>query len=134
MPRSTTTSHSILHFKCPYCGKGDFFVAHPYNLRRAGDTYDRCPECNGRYSIEPGFYYGAMYVSYALGVAIPATIWVAFLVLAPDAALHWQVGTIGAVMLLAGPYLYALSKIIWANMFLDFEDPSGRKNVGQEAV
>jgi hypothetical protein len=134
MARQTTTLHSILNFKCPYCGKGDFFVAHPYNLRRAGDIYDRCPECNGRYSIEPGFYYGAMYVSYALGVAVAVSVWVAFLVLAPDAAIRWQVGAIGLVMLLAGPWLYALSKIIWANMFLDFNNPSGLKAGGKSGA
>jgi hypothetical protein len=134
MTRTTSAFHSIRHFKCPYCGKGEFFQAHPYNLRRAGDIHDRCPECDGRYSIEPGFYYGAMYVSYGLGVAIAATVWVAFLVLAPKAEPHWIVGTVGAVLLLAGPYLYALSRIIWAHMFLDFENPTGRKGAGKETV
>ena len=125
MIRKGTALYSILHFKCPYCREGEFFVAHPYNLRRAGDLHERCPKCNGRYTIEPGFYYGAMYVSYALGVAIAVAVWVAFLVLAPDTAPHWIVGTLGVVMLLAGPYLYALSRIIWANMFLADRGPGG---------
>ena len=53
------------------------------------------------------------------------SIWVAFLVLAPDVELHWQVGVISVAMILVGPWFYALSKIIWANMFLDFENPTG---------
>ena len=120
-----TPLYSIVHFKCPYCQEGDFFVAHPYNLRRAGDLYERCPKCGGRYTIEPGFYYGAMYVSYGLGIAVAVAIWVAFMVLAPNASPHWIVGTVGAVLLLSSPHLYALSRIIWANMFLAGRGPGG---------
>ncbi|MEO7081438.1 MAG: hypothetical protein ABIY71_07920, partial [Flavobacteriales bacterium] len=120
-----TKLYSILNFKCPYCHEGDFFVAHPYNLKRVGDLHDRCSECNGRYTIEPGFYYGAMYVSYAMGTALAVSIWVAFLVLAPDAPLPWIIGVVSIVMIGVGPLFYALSKIIWANMFLDFENPKG---------
>lgn len=125
MIRKGTALYSILHFKCPYCHEGEFFLAHPYNLKRAGDLHDRCPACACRYMIEPGFYYGAMYVSYAVGVAIAVSIWVAFLVLAPETDPFWIVAVAGAVMLLTGPYLYALSRIIWANMFLDFDNPTG---------
>lgn len=124
MPWQDSKLYSILNFKCPYCHQGDFFVAHPYDLKRVGDLHERCSACKRKYSIEPGFYFGAMFVSYALGVALVMSIWVAFLVLAPDTEPHWQVGAIGVVMLLAGPYLYALSKIIWANMFFEYKGPT----------
>ncbi|MBK8582320.1 MAG: DUF983 domain-containing protein [Flavobacteriales bacterium] len=119
-----TKLYSILNFKCPYCHEGQFFVAHPYNLRRAGDLLDKCPKCQRRYTIEPGFYYGAMYVSYAMTVAVAVSIWVAILVLNPEMDLDWQVGLIGAVMVLGAPLFYALSKITWANMFLEYKGPS----------
>lgn len=31
---------------------------------------DHCPECGLSFMPEPGFYYGAMYVSYALTIAL----------------------------------------------------------------
>ena len=31
---------------------------------------DQCPECGLSFMPEPGFYYGAMYVSYALTIAL----------------------------------------------------------------
>jgi hypothetical protein len=40
--KGTKLYYSILNFKCPYCHEGQFFVAHPYNLRRAGDLLDKC--------------------------------------------------------------------------------------------
>lgn len=33
-------------------------------------AYDRCPKCDQTYEPEPGFYYGAMFVSYAFSAAI----------------------------------------------------------------
>lgn len=118
-----TKLYSILNFKCPYCHEGQFFKAHPYNLRRAGDLLERCPVCQRKYSIEPGFYYGAMYVSYAMTVAVAVSIWMAILVLAPDMSLDRQVGLIATVIVLGAPLFYALSKITWANMFFDYKGP-----------
>ena len=70
MIKKGTKLYSILKFKCPHCHEGGFFKAHPYNISKAGDIYDKCPVCNNKNSKEPGFYYGAMYVSYGLGVAL----------------------------------------------------------------
>jgi hypothetical protein len=32
--------------------------------------HEHCPSCNLRYEVEPGFFYGAMYISYAFTVGI----------------------------------------------------------------
>ncbi|HLP54039.1 MAG TPA: DUF983 domain-containing protein [Fluviicola sp.] len=106
---------------CPRCHEGAFFVAHPYNLKRVGDLYEHCPECGLKYEKEIGFYYGAMYVSYALGVALFVTCWVIFNLFFPDASTALQITTISVISLAAGPYFYALSKIIWANLFFGYD-------------
>lgn len=118
-----TKLYSIVNFKCPYCHEGEFFVSHPYDLAKAGDLHPACTECGRKYSIEPGFYYGAMYVAYAIGVAMCVTAWVAMMVLAPGLGVLPQILIISAVMLLGGPFFYALSKIIWANMFFTYVGP-----------
>ena len=120
--------YSILNFKCPYCHEGQFFLAHPYNLKRAGDLLERCPECQRKYSLEPGFYIGAMYVSYAITVAVAVSVWVAILVLAPEMALHWQVGLIVTALVVGTPFYYALSKIMWANMFFEYKGPAAARD------
>ena len=108
--------YSIFKMKCPRCQEGDFFTSHPYNLKKAGDTYKECPKCGLKYSKEPGFYYGAMYVSYALGVALFVTLWVSFNLFFPDTRAGFQVTIVALLALLTAPYFYALSKIIWANL------------------
>jgi hypothetical protein len=75
-----------------------------------------------KYEKEPGFYYGAMYVSYALVVALFVTCWTSFNLFFPWIGTAWQIGIIVTVSLVTAPYLYALSKIIWANLFFSYDD------------
>ena len=109
--------YSIFKFKCPRCCKGEFLESrNVYDLKKAGNLKKNCSHCGLKYSKEPGFYYGAMYVTYALGVAIMVAVWIAFEVLYPDYTIGAIVAVISAVVILGAPYLYALSKIIWANI------------------
>ena len=62
--------YSIVKFKCPQCQEGDFFISHPYDFKNMGKPHEHCSECGMKLSKEPGFYFGAMYVSYAFGVAL----------------------------------------------------------------
>jgi len=107
--------------KCPRCHEGEFFISHPYDLKKAGDIHQNCSNCGLKYSKEPGFYYGAMYVSYALGVALFVTLWTSFNLFFPYASAGVQITTIISLTILLTPYLYALSKIIWANLFIKYE-------------
>lgn len=121
MFKKGTKLYSIFKMKCPRCQEGDFFVSHPYNLKKAGDIHKNCPHCNLKYAKEPGFYYGAMYVSYAIGVAIFVFIWVSFNLFFNNIDVYVQLGVITVTFLSLGPYIYALSKIIWANLFIKFD-------------
>lgn len=114
--------YSVIHMKCPQCQEGEFFVSHPYDLKHAGDIHTNCPVCGLKYSKEPGFYYGAMYVAYALGVALFVTLWTSFNLFFPSVNVYAQLIVIGIFSLLLGPYFYALSKIIWANMFIKYDE------------
>ena len=114
--------YSILKFKCPHCHEGEFFKSrNPYNFQNLSATFDRCPKCKRKLYIEPGFYYGAMYVSYALGVAHVVTFWVASLVLDLEIEFWNFIILVGTFLILLTPLYYALSKIVWANLFLNFK-------------
>ena len=76
-----TKLYSILHAKCPKCHQGDFFeTSNPYNLKKFDKMYNRCAVCAEDFERETGFYYGAMYVSYALTVAFGVALYVAMCV------------------------------------------------------
>src|SRR5574343_139839 len=57
--------YSIFKMRCPRCQEGDFMVSHHYDLSQVGEIHEHCNVCGLKYSNEPGFYYGAMYVAYA---------------------------------------------------------------------
>lgn len=113
--------YSIFKSRCPRCQEGDFFVSTPYDLNRMGDIHVHCNTCGLKYAKEPGFYYGAMYVAYALGVALFVTLWVSFNLFIPSLSTGWQIAIIIFATIILAPYLYALSKIIWANMFIKYD-------------
>ncbi|WP_422361594.1 DUF983 domain-containing protein [Reichenbachiella sp.] len=66
--------------------------------------HDKCPKCEQTYEPEPGFYFGAMFVSYAFSTAITLpigfilynffnnpNIWVYLIVVMSVVALLWPV-------------------------------------------
>lgn len=60
---------SVLTAKCPQCRKGKLFKTPLYSAKFT-DMYENCEVCGLRFQREPGFFYGAMYISYAMVVAL----------------------------------------------------------------
>jgi hypothetical protein len=120
MVKKGSKLYSILHFKCPFCHEGAFFVSHPYDMRHLGDLHPRCPVCNERYEKEPGFYWGGMFVSYALSAAFSLIIFGITWLIAPQLSILQFFLIVVGITILASPFLYALSKIIWANIFFHY--------------
>lgn len=119
--------YSILHLKCPRCHEGDFLEAHPYNLSNFNKVKERCPKCQLKYSMEPSFYYGSMYVSYAVGVAIAISVFVLTLIFRVDFSVGLLFGLIVAVLVLLMPYIGAVSKSIWANIFFKYDKTMAKR-------
>lgn len=122
MIKKGTKLYSILNNKCPKCQEGDFFVSNNgYNLRSFGKMHDTCSLCDQKFEPETGFYFGAMYVSYGIGVAIFVTIWVACLVLNPEMHPAAIFGLVVLGLFLTFPVSFRLSRRIWINIFIKYE-------------
>ena len=77
MLKKGSTLYSILTGSCPKCHQESMYVdKNPYNLKSLYKMNDTCSHCHTQYKIEPSFFYGAMYVSYALTVALGVAIFV----------------------------------------------------------
>jgi uncharacterized protein (DUF983 family) len=118
---------AIIKGKCPRCRKGDLYVKNnPYNLKNLTKMHKTCACCNQNFIPEPGFYYGAMYVSYGLGVMVFAVNFVLFALLYPLPA--WAFITINTVILLAAwPLFFRLARTIYLSLFVKY-DPEAAKN------
>jgi uncharacterized protein (DUF983 family) len=60
---------AIFNYKCPRCRKGDLF-AIPLNIKQPLDMHKRCQVCDLDFEPEPGFYFGAMFISYTISAFI----------------------------------------------------------------
>lgn len=69
--------------------------------------------------IEPSFFYGAMYVSYGLTVAVAIAIVVIGYLL--GLSLVTSFIAIIIILVLLTPFVMRLSRLIYINMFIHFE-------------
>jgi len=132
MPQ-TPKAWAMLHAKCPKCRRGNMFKGNMYSI--GGNTmHETCPRCGLHFEIEPGYFYAAMYVSYAFNVAQAVTIAMATYILTGNMESPWLYLALilGGCFLLA-PLNYRYSRIIllyWLSpkihyqAYLDTNDPS----------
>ena len=120
-------SYSVLKGKCPRCHEGDFFE-HPFtfNPTKITKLHKTCSHCGLKYMIEPSFFYGAMYVNYALTVAIGVSTFVITRLFIELTLLQSFIAVL-IVLLLMAPVNLRLSRILWINIFVKF-DPEKRNH------
>lgn len=108
---------AITQCKCPKCRKGNVFQ-HPWaRLNKFNVMNKHCPECGVRYEVEPGFFFGAMYISYAFSVAtfIICGLGTYFLGKNPEA---WVYVTVVIVaVLLTFPSSFRYSRVLMLHLF-----------------
>lgn len=120
MSLRSTKLYSVVSGTCPRCHQGRLFVnKKPYKI----DGWDKmnldCPVCKLHYEREPGFFQGAMYVSYALGVAMSIGV-VLLNLLVGFNPLYYIVSNTLTLLLLA-PLLFRWSRALYLNIFISYE-------------
>ena len=114
--------YSIATAKCPKCQEGEMFVdPNPYHLRNMDKMHASCSVCGQDYEPEPNFYYGAMYVSYALNVAVGVAAFIISYVFC-SSSMKQAFITIIISMVVGFPYVLRLSRNIYINMFVDYDE------------
>jgi len=113
--------YSILTGTCPRCHEESMYLdKNPFNLAKIYKMHERCSHCGQLYKIEPSFYFGAMYVSYGLGVAISiAAFIISFSVL--KTSLKTAFIVIIASLVIPMPYIMRISRNIWINLFVSYD-------------
>jgi uncharacterized protein (DUF983 family) len=115
-----TRLYSILYHKCPRCHESNLFKSNAYDLKHFTEMPEQCECCGQRFTLEPAFYSGAMYVSYALQVALITAVYVALRVLFNPETEIYIYATIGVSILLV-PIILRLSRSVYFNFFIDYD-------------
>jgi uncharacterized protein (DUF983 family) len=113
--------YSILTGSCPKCHEESMYLENnPYKIGSLFKMHDRCSVCNTRYKIEPSFFYGAMYVSYAVGIAFAMAAFVISFLLAGAGLLTTFFIIVGTLIVFL-PVIIRLSRNIWINLFIHYD-------------
>ncbi|AFM04400.1 hypothetical protein Fleli_2016 [Bernardetia litoralis DSM 6794] len=115
MEKERSKSQAILQCKCPRCRKGDIFEKAAFSINFA-KTYRNCSVCNLKYERTMGFWWSAMYMSYAFTVAHLITVMVAINILTQERPALWVFFTaiLGTFMFLVPVYFrYARTLVLY---------------------
>jgi uncharacterized protein (DUF983 family) len=115
--------YSILTGTCPKCqNESMYFDKNLLNLGSVLKMNENCSHCGLKYQIEPSFFYGAMYVSYGLNVAVGiAAFIVSYLIF--HSSIKTSFIVIIATLIVFFPIVLRGSRNIYINMFVSY-DPS----------
>jgi len=118
--------HNIVLGTCPRCRKGKMYqIQNPFRLGTVYDMKETCTSCSLKFKIEPSFFYGAMYVSYGLGVALGVAVFVVSYFLFGSTLIGSFVAIVLTLLVLA-PLLMRISRNIWINLFIDYNSDTNK--------
>lgn len=119
--------NSILTGSCPKCQNESMYsdknLLHLTNVLKMNEN---CSHCGFKYQIEPSFFYGAMYVSYGLNVAVGIAAFIVSFVFF-GANIEQSFIAIVVTLILLFPFVLRLSRNLYINMFVSYDPETNRK-------
>lgn len=124
--------YSVLTGTCPVCQYESMYKEdNPYKLNQLFDMHDRCSNCATKYKMEPSFFFGAMYVSYGVGIAfaVPA-FFIPYYIL--NISLLNTFWIIVAALFVLLPIVVRISRNIWINIFFNYDKKHSQKKTNEQ--
>jgi uncharacterized protein (DUF983 family) len=119
--------NSILTGSCPKCQKESMYEdKNPLHLTKVLKMNEKCSHCGFKYQIEPSFFYGAMYVSYGLNVAVGIAAFIVSFVFF-RATIEQSFVSIILTLVVLFPFVLRLSRNLYINMFVSYDPKAGQK-------
>ena len=122
--------------RCPRCRRGEMFKNNPYktlSINKMLAMHEHCPECNQKFDLEPGFWYGTGYISYGLAVLISAITFILWFFtigvsINDNRVFYWLIANTVLLFLLQ-PWLMQFSRAVYIYIFVNY-DPNYEKTEG----
>jgi uncharacterized protein (DUF983 family) len=107
---------NIFNDKCPRCAKGYVFK-QDVSIFKIPIMHATCETCNYHFDREPGYFLGAMYISYALAVLQGILTYILLYLTVPSLSTFYEILIIILVIILFARKNYKLSRIIYIHIF-----------------
>lgn len=101
----------MVQSKCPKCRVGKVFEGPVYGFKKQ-KMQERCPHCRLKFEVEPGYFYAAMYVSYAFSVAELVTLGLTTAMLTKSESPWIYVSVLFAAILILAPFNLRYSRLV----------------------
>ena len=125
--------YAIRKSKCPKCHQGNLFKSSLLSGNGIYNMYIKCKECDQDFEMEPGFYWGAMYIGYALfSFYMLGTI--ALIFVFTDLSLNQSFGITLMGGLLMIPYVARKSRVLWIHIAIRYNKKIADKVAERKAV
>lgn len=98
--------------KCPQCRDGNVFTHSVANIKNFRNMHSKCPSCEVTFESEPGFFWGAMYFSYAYSVASFIIIGFFYFSYFVNYSLGWYIGAVIFFTLFTSPMSFRMSRLL----------------------
>ena len=115
-----TKRYSILNMKCPRCQEGYLFYTGAFSFSKPFDMPETCPKCGQKYFLGPGFYYGAMFISYAL-TAFFCLFFVGIMMLVFKLSVNVSFVLLTIAIALLFVWFFRVSRAIWINFNVKYD-------------
>jgi uncharacterized protein (DUF983 family) len=111
----------ILTMRCPKCRQGKMFPEGTLYSKRFMQMNERCSCCHQPFTPEPGYYFGAMFVSYAINAAFFIAVWLGLYLLMDDVSTTTMIIALLVVVFGLLPITFRLSRVLWIYIFVRYE-------------
>ncbi len=115
---------SLFKYRCPRCRQGELFTK-PFRMNNPLSMPKRCTQCELQFTPEPGYYWGAMFVSYILS-AFPLMGIVLFCMF----GLNYPIGTSLLIGILIAALFYfklmRFSRSLWIHLMIGYDENSAQ--------
>lgn len=112
--------NSIIKGNCPRCQEGSMYESNnAFNILKAIKMKENCSNCGLRFMIEPAFFYGAMYVSYGVGIAFGVVAFIISKVLLGTSLMTSFISIVATLIVFYG-IIMRVSRNIWINIFVSY--------------
>lgn len=118
--------YPIVKFKCPRCHEGELYPSSTFSFQQSFEMHDNCAHCGANFFPEPGFYYGAMFISY-----IFSGFFCIFFLVITMLALKWNaavaIGSLILIMAIFFVWLFRFARAIWLSINLKYDPTKTKK-------
>ena len=108
---------AISEGRCPQCREGKLFKYPFWRVDKFSEMHENCPICGLKFEVEPGFWFGAMFVSYANTIAMLVVLGVSIFYIFNDPPVLYYIIPVTILSLLTVPFNFRISRVVYLHLF-----------------